>query len=139
MMTREDILAFLNANPVCFLATEDGCTPHVRGMMLYRADEHGIIFHTGKDKDLTLQLTRNPCAELCVYNPEQQIQVRVTGTVDFLDDPALKQEIIASRPFLKEIADKVGDDQLTIFRVKDGVATVWTMETNLAPKTYITL
>ena len=40
-MTREQILEFLNANPVCHLATCEGKQPRVRGMMMYRADATG--------------------------------------------------------------------------------------------------
>jgi len=46
-MNKSEILGFLNANPLCHLATVEGNKPHVRGMMLYRADENGLIFHTG--------------------------------------------------------------------------------------------
>lgn len=58
-MNKNKIFNFLNANPVFHLATVDGNKPHVRGLLLYRADENGIIFHTGKMKDLHKQLTEN--------------------------------------------------------------------------------
>ncbi|MCU0915360.1 MAG: pyridoxamine 5'-phosphate oxidase family protein [Planctomycetes bacterium] len=52
-MTREQILEFVNANPLCHLATCEGQQPRVRGMMMYRADAAGLIFHTGHFKALT--------------------------------------------------------------------------------------
>ena len=138
-MTKDEILALLNENTVCFLATADGDQPRVRGMALYRADEDGIIFHTGAGKDMALQMEKNPKVEVCAFDQKSNTQVRVAGTVEFLDDMALKQQMVVDRPFLKPIVDAVGYDFLLVFRVKDCVATVWTMEANLAPKTFVKL
>ncbi len=41
-MEKQEILEFLKKNPVFFLATSEGDHPHVRAMMLYRADEEGV-------------------------------------------------------------------------------------------------
>ncbi|HEY3378401.1 MAG TPA: pyridoxamine 5'-phosphate oxidase family protein [Armatimonadota bacterium] len=138
-MTKEEILAFLTANPICYLATVDGNVPHVRGMMMFRADGDGIVFHTGLGKDLTNQLEKNPAVELCTYNPEQNVQVRVCGTAEFVNDLALKQAIVAERPFLQPMVEQTGYDAFLLFRVKDAQATVWTMADNMAPKTYVAL
>ena len=64
-MTKSEILALINANPACHLATVEGNAPRVRGILLYRADENGLVFHTGNTKDLHRQLTRNPKVEFC--------------------------------------------------------------------------
>ena len=138
-MTKSEILAFLNENQVCFLATAEGTTPHVRGMMLYRADEAGIIFHTGKGKDMEAQLRNNPAVELCVFNPQTNVQIRVAGIVEFVEEQALKEEIVAARPFMKPMIEKAGYGFLAVLRVTNCVATVWTMEANMAPKTTIAL
>lgn len=140
-MTRKEILEFLNSNPIFHIATADGDTPHVRGMLLYRADENGIVFNTGKIKDLYRQLNKNPRVELCFNNGifENLIQVRIAGTVEALDDLDLKKEIVAKREFLRPWVEKVGYDQLAVYVLKNGQATVWTMATNTDPKEYIQL
>ena len=137
-MDKAEIIAFLNANPSCHLATVEGNKPHVRGMLLYRADENGIIFQTGKMKDLHKQLSENPNVELCFNNYKDNIQIRVSGTVELVEDMDLKNEIIAKRQFLKPLIEKAGYE-LAVYRLKKGVATIWTFETNLAPKAYIEL
>ena len=43
-MNKSQILDFLNTNPVCHLATVEGDQPRVRGMMMYKADQDGIVF-----------------------------------------------------------------------------------------------
>ncbi|MBE6072392.1 MAG: pyridoxamine 5'-phosphate oxidase family protein [Clostridium butyricum] len=68
-MTKQEILESINKNPVFYLATIDGDKPKVRGMLLYKADDNGILFHTGASKDLYSQILKNPNAELCFnYN-----------------------------------------------------------------------
>jgi len=138
-MNKSEILAFLNANPVCHLATVEGNKPHVRGMRIYKADENGIILQTAKMKDLHKQLSENPNVELCFNNYKDSIQIRVSGAVEFVEDKALKDEVITKRPFLKPLVEKEGYDIVTIYRLRKGIATIWTFETNFAPKTYIEL
>jgi len=140
-MDKNEIIALINQNPACYLATSENNVPHVRGVLIYRADEHGIIFHTGKFKDLYRQLIANPQVEFCFTNNDMQnlIQIRVNGRVEPDEDMALKKEIVSERVFLKPWVDEQGYDGLAVFRLKNGTATVWTMAGNFAPKTYIDL
>ncbi len=140
-MKKNEIFDFLNSNPVFYLATLDGGEPRVRGMLLYRADEDGIIFNTGKMKDLHKQLAANPRVEMCFTNNkfEDLIQVRVSGTLELVEDLELKKEIVEKREFLKPWVEKRGYDFLAVYRMKKGVATVWTMKTNFVPKEFIEL
>lgn len=138
-MNKDEILSLINNNPACHLATVEGEKPHVRGMLIYRADENGLIFHTGCMKDLLKQLTVNPLVELCFNNFQDFIQIRVSGKVELVEDMELKKEIVGKRDFLKPWIEAMGYEMLTVFAVKNCVATVWTMEANFAPKTYIKL
>lgn len=138
-MTKQEIIDFLSKNPACYLATVEGDKPHVRGILTYRADEHGIIFHTGATKDLHNQIEKNPNVEMCFFNGTDGLQVRVSGKLEMLDDMELKKEIVANRPFLKPWVDERGWEFLVLYRLPHGVATTWTMATNLNPKTYIQL
>jgi uncharacterized pyridoxamine 5'-phosphate oxidase family protein len=70
-MTKDEVFEFVGANPVYALATTKDNRPFVRMIMLYRADENGIIFTTGENKDMHRQLEENPQVELCFYNAEQ--------------------------------------------------------------------
>jgi uncharacterized pyridoxamine 5'-phosphate oxidase family protein len=140
-MNKAELIAFLNANPVFHLATLDGGKPRVRGMLLYRADEKGIVFHTGKMRDLYKQLTANPQVELSFNNgsDDNLIQVRVSGKVELVEDLELKKEIVRNREFLKPFVEQAGYDPLAVYRIKDGVASIWAMKTNLEPKKFVQL
>ena len=82
-MTKNEIIKFMNENPVFALATNDSTQPRVRYMMTSFADEeNGITFCTGKAIDLYKQLCENPAVELCYLSGDQGMQVRVTATAD---------------------------------------------------------
>jgi pyridoxamine 5'-phosphate oxidase len=140
-MNKSEILQFLNTNPVFHMATAEGNTPHVRGLLLYKADDNGIMFHTGKMKDLHKQLTANPNVEMCFNNGnfENLVQIRVSGSVELVEDLGLKKEIVEKRDFLKPWVEERGYDFLAVYNLKKGRATVWSMATNFAQKEFIEL
>jgi len=137
-MNKAEILAFLDANPTCYLATVEGNKPHVRAMGIVKADENGIIIETATFKDVYKQLSANPNVELCFFDSKDGIQVRVSGAVEPLDDVGLKDEIIAQRPFLKQRIEEGGYEAMAVYRLK-GMAYVWTFQTGSGPKTYVQL
>jgi uncharacterized pyridoxamine 5'-phosphate oxidase family protein len=135
-MNKEQILHFLNENPAFSLATCEGTTPHVRILMLHKADETGIYFMVGKFKDVYRQLSLNPEAELCFH--KDNVQVRISGKVEKLDkDPELKKEILEARPFLKPWIEQVGLKYMAVFRLSNGIATTWSLETEIQPKEFV--
>ena len=138
-MNKEEIMQFINENPVCFLATVEGDIPRVRGIGTYKADERGILIQISTPKDVYKQLAKNPKVELCYNNLAKGIQLRVNGTAEFLEDQALKEEVVKDRPFLKSLVDVEGYSAIKVFRVADASVYVWTREKNFAPKEYIKL
>jgi uncharacterized pyridoxamine 5'-phosphate oxidase family protein len=117
-MKKEEVFEFIRKNPVFALATAQDNKPHVRHMMLYRADEDGIIFNTGENKDVRRQLQANPQVELCFYSPDQQLQIRIEGTVEVLEDIELKKQVVEDFPFLKEWVDREGYEVLIVYCLK---------------------
>ena len=133
-MTSPEILKFLNDHPLCHLATLEEGKPRVRGMMMYRADEKGLLFHTGTGKSLSRQVRNGAPAEACFNSPDTQI--RVAGTVQVVDDLDLKKEIVAARPFMQPWVAQHGYGLLHVFRLTGCEAAVWTMADNFRPTTY---
>ncbi len=70
-MTKEEIVAFINTNPTCYLATVEGDVPHVRAMGMYKADERGILIQFSTVKGMYGELVRNPKVELCLTAAER--------------------------------------------------------------------
>ncbi len=138
-MTKEEIIEFITKNPVFSLATIDDGQPRARMIVMYRADEDGIIFSTGSEKDVNKQLQANPAVEMCFYGSEQNCQVRIEGTAEVVGDLELKKQIVDDFPFLKPWIEARGYEVLITYRVRNGKATTWTMETNELPKEYVQL
>lgn len=142
-MNKEEIFELINSNPVFFLATIDEDKPRVRGMLLYKADENGIIFHTALSKDLYKQVFKNPKVELC-FNCNGT-QIRISGELEILDDNNLKDEIYnhPTRKFMHAWTEngQLGDlhKELIVFSLKHGTAFTWTMSDNFSKKSYIYL
>ena len=138
-MTANDIFELIGKNPVFHLATMDGDQPRVRGMLLFKADKNGIVFHTASTKDVFRQIMANPKAEMFFSCGE--IQIRVTGVLELNEDPALREEIFShpSRKFLQAWKDNGIDNLMQVFVMKQCTAVTWTMATNFEPKKMITL
>lgn len=140
MLSKQEIFKLMNENPVFHIATMDGDQPRVRGMLLYRADENGIIFHTSSTKDIFKQIKKNPKVELCFQG--NNCQIRVTGELLHIEnDEKLREEIFVhpTRKFLQARKANGIDGLLQIFCLKNGVATQWSMETNFDEKQFVNL
>lgn len=133
-MNEKEMYALMNANPAFHLATVEGDQPRVRGMLLFRANEQGIIFHTASTKDLYAQIKKNPKAEMCFFGDGTQI--RVTGVLEQIYDDELREEIFnhPTRKFLQAWKDNGIDHLLQMFRMKNCEAVTWTMATNFDKK-----
>ncbi|MBI5545659.1 MAG: pyridoxamine 5'-phosphate oxidase family protein [Deltaproteobacteria bacterium] len=138
-MDRGQILALVNENPMCALATTEGDQARVRTVMTLRANEEGILFNTGKAKDLYKQIAANPKVELCFFDPRSRTQVRITGRVELQEDPKTMELVLEKLPFLKPVVEAHGAGVLAPYLLRHGRAMVWTMESNMAPKTYVEL
>jgi uncharacterized pyridoxamine 5'-phosphate oxidase family protein len=138
-MNAPEILDFIKKNPYCSLATIEAGEPRVRMVMILRADERGILFNTGVTKDLYKQIEANAAVELCFFDPQARLQVRVRGRFVPQKDAETHALVLEKLPFLKPMVETHGLGMLAPYLLKSGRATVWTMETNLEPKTYVSL
>lgn len=142
-MNKEQMFELMSKNPAFHMATVEKGEPRVRGMLLYKADEDGIVFHTGTMKEVYQQVLENPKVELC-FNAGG-VQIRVRGELEIVDDIKVKDEIAEhpSRKFLQgwKASGPLQNfyDTFAVFKLKDGKASTWTIEQNFAPKEYIQL
>jgi pyridoxamine 5'-phosphate oxidase len=138
-MNAAEILDFIRKSQFCALATIEAGEPRVRMVMILRADERGILFNTGVAKDLYKQIESNSAVELCFFDPNSQIQVRVRGRFVPQRDAETHTLVLEKLPFLKPMVEAQGTGLLAPYLLKQGRATVWTMATNMAPKTFVQL
>jgi len=129
-MDIEGVLEFMNAHPLCHLATVENGRPHVRGMALFRVDPEGILFQTAVAKPLWKQLQANPSVEICFVDPTGHTQVRLEGLAEPVEDDGLKSEILRERPFLRSAVQAHGLQCLGLFRVRPLRVAQWRLETS---------
>jgi pyridoxamine 5'-phosphate oxidase len=138
-MNKSDVFSFINGSPTFSLATSDNQKPHVRVITLFRADENGIIFATGKHKDVYQQLIANPYVELLFWIANEGTQIRISGTAKLFEDLDIKKLVVEKFSFLKPWVEQQGYDQLAPFCLENAKAFVWTQKAEFNPKEYIAL
>ena len=138
-MNKNDVFTIIKRNPIFFLATSEKNKPHVRVITLFSADENGLIFATGKHKDLYNQLIANPQVELLFWIPAEDTQVRIRGTARIFEDLAIKKSVVEKFTFLKPWIEQEGYDQLAPFRVTNAEAYIWAKKAEFKQKEYIML
>lgn len=138
-LTFDEAVQFASQHPVCWIATSVNDQPHVRGMLMWFADESGFYFHTGSSKPLADQLKQNPRLEVAFHDPGSKMgdgrMMRVAGAVEILDDERLVERLRRDRPWTFDNAAAVPGTTLVIFRVAHGTAVLWSMAVNCREKT----
>jgi pyridoxamine 5'-phosphate oxidase len=132
-------IKFANENPISFLATVDNGQPRVRGFQLWYADETGLYYSSAAGKDIYKQLKTEPKVEVCFFNSKSKDlqQMRVEGTVEFLDDVEMKKKLLDARPFLKKAGLTPENPGLILIRIIKCKAYFWTFSTGNEPKKFI--
>jgi pyridoxamine 5'-phosphate oxidase len=137
-MNKNEMIAYMKANPTCYLATVEGNAPRVRAVGVYKIAEDEIIIQTNVTKDLNKQMLQNPNIEMLFFDKKNNaFQLRVRGTVEPLKDEAMLKKVVEDRPFLKDAIAKGSGPAL--FRVKKPQAYCWSPENNFAPKSLISI
>ena len=131
-----NVLQFANENPSSWLATSEDGKPHVRGMLMWFADETGFYFHTAEAKRLYGQIQKNPYVEAAfIRNPTDPVNfetLHVAGTVETVADEALLERLKKERPWLWGNMERAGvNTECVIFRIIKGSAYIWNMKWNI--------
>jgi len=125
-MNNEEVLNFVQRNPVFYLATADNNMPHVRVMTVCKADENGILFNTKDFKKSNFELQNNPHVEMCFYSPKEGVQVRLSGKAELVDDLAIKKDIVRKFPILEHLVQEKGYSVIVPYCLKNWKTQVWT-------------
>jgi uncharacterized pyridoxamine 5'-phosphate oxidase family protein len=111
----------------------------VRGFQLLYADKTGLYYSSAAGKEIYKQLKKNPKVEVCFFNPKskEMQQMRVSGTVQFIDDIEMKKKLLYARPFLKQAGLTPENPGLILFKVTKCTAHFWTFATGNEPKKFV--
>lgn len=145
-MEKNEIVSFMKNAKNCSIATisSDG-KPRVRIINPAIISENEFVFHTGSFKEMYSELERNSSTEVCFYDEESYMQIRLRGTLVQDCSSEKIDEILAlpSRQFLKGWCEKIGKEafhsMFKVYKIQNADAIVWRLEDNNKPNVLIPL
>ncbi len=130
-MNLQDCVQFANENPVVALATVEGDQPRARNVQMFFADATGFYLALLKPKEVVKQIKANPKVELCFLHLSADMmqikQMRITGSLELVNDEKLIKRCAQERAALGDITGQPIEPLLVIYRLSHGVAHFWTM------------
>ena len=116
----QEVYEFLKSCGTYYLATVDGDQPRVRPFGTVDIFEGKLYIQTGKVKDVSKQLQKNPKAEICAFS--NGTWVRVAGELIRDDRIEAKKHMLDAYPALQGMY-KADDDNTEVLYFRDAVAT----------------
>ena len=111
---------FLKEAGTYYLATTDGDQPRVRPFGTVNLFEGKLYIQTGKSKDVSKQLHKNPKAEICAFKDGEWLRV----ACELVEDDRLEARVsmLDAYPQLKAMYS-ADDGNTEVFYMKDATAT----------------
>lgn len=116
----ERICEFLKAAETYYLATVDGDQPRVRPFGTAHLFEGRLYIQTGKAKEVSKQLAKNPKVEICAF--KDGAWIRIAGELAEDDRVEAKKSMLDEYPSLRSMYDE-NDGNTQVFYFKNGTAT----------------
>ena len=124
MCIMDELLKFLEKNPVFYLATDDDGQPRVRPFGFHMIFNDKFYMVTALPKKVCKQMEKNPKIEFCSMAPNTQF-VRVTGEVVFDNDNMdAKKQVFEVMPDLLKMYGSAENPAMSVFYLKDMHATI---------------
>ncbi len=111
---------FLKKAETYYLATMDGDQPRVRPFGTVNIFEDRLYIQTGKVKDVSKQIHKNPKVEVCAFMNGEWL--RVAGELVEDDRIEARQSMLDAYPTLQNMY-KADDGNTEVFYFKNAVAT----------------
>ena len=118
----EEVFELLKKIGTYYLATVDGDKPRVRPFGTVDLYNGKLYIQTGKKKDVSKQIEKNPNVELCAF--QDGVWVRVAGKLVNDDSREAKKHMLDNYPNLRGMYNE-DDDNTQVLYFEDGVATIY--------------
>ena len=115
-----EVYEFLKQCGTYYLATVDGDQPRVRPFGTVDIFEGKLYIQTGKSKDVSKQIQKNPKVELCAFSGGKWL--RVAGRLVRDDRVEAKRHMLDNYPQLKAMYS-AEDDNTEVLYFTDATAT----------------
>ncbi len=111
---------FLKEAGTYYLATVEGDQPRVRPFGTANIFDGKLYIQTGKKKDVSKQIHKNPKVELCAF--KDGVWLRIAGELVSDDRREAKQAMLDAYPSLQGMYS-ADDDNTEVLYLKDATAT----------------
>lgn len=118
----EEVFELLKKIGTYYLATVDGDKPRVRPFGTVDLYNGKLYIQTGKKKDVSKQIEKNPNVELCAFL--DGVWVRVAGKLVNDDSREAKKHMLDNYPNLRGMYNE-DDNNTQVLYFEDGVATIY--------------
>ena len=115
----EEVYEFLKKCGSYFIATMDGDQPRVRPFGTVLIFEKRLYFQTGKVKNVSKQITKNPKIEICAMTDRKWIRVEAVAVED--DRTEARQKMLDAYPQLKNMY-AADDGNCEVLYLKDATS-----------------
>ena len=116
----QKVFDFLKKCNTYYLATTDGDQPRVRPFGTIDLFEDKLYIQTGKVKDVSKQILKNPKIEICAFDGQKWLRVQAVAVED--DRVEARQHMLDGYPELQNMYSAT-DDNTQVFYLKDATAT----------------
>ncbi len=117
----QEVYEFLKRAKTYYLATVDGDQPSVRPFGTAHIFEDKLYIQTGKVKDVSKQMLKNPKISICAMDSGEWLRIHATVVED--DRVEAKQSLLDAYPNLKNRYSATDDNHQVLY-LKDAVATI---------------
>ena len=116
----QEVYDFLKKCGTYYLATAEGDQPRVRPFGTIDLFEGRLYIQTGKSKEVSKQIRKNPKAELCAFQDGTWLRIACTLVRDDRVEP--KAHLLDAYPSLQNMYSAT-DDNTEVLYLKDAEAT----------------
>lgn len=113
---------FLKKCQTYYLATVENDQPRVRPFGTIDLFEDKLYIQTGKVKNVSKQMAKNPKVEICAFDGSSWIRIEAVAVND--DRTEAKQHMLDNYPSLRQMY-KADDDNTQVLYLKDATATFY--------------
>ena len=109
----EEIQEFLKECGVFYLATVEDDQPRVRPFGVVEIYDNHLYIQTGKKKNVSKQIAKNPKVEICAYKDGKWL--RISGVLKRDDRVETKKALLDKNPHLRKMYDENDDNTETLY------------------------
>jgi uncharacterized pyridoxamine 5'-phosphate oxidase family protein len=117
----QEVFDFLKKCGTYYIATVDGDQPRVRPFGTANIFENKLYIQTGKSKDVSKQMKKNPKIEICAMTNGQWIRIQALAVED--DRVEAKESMLNNYPNLKTRYSAT-DSNCQVLYLKNATATI---------------